>query len=277
MKNTIYCFSGTGTALAFAKQVAQEYRETEIIFLPGSDGWNHRKNTEAVGFVFPIHALGLPRVIKKTIAQIDFDNVDYIYAIATMGGSYGVAFEQLKKLLRKKGKNLSASFALSLGGNSNLFLKMGIDPMLSKDEQQRRHEIAMNQVKSIVETVRLRKTVHVSEAKGKLKIISNAANTAFALTLPKYDKNFHTEGCAKCGLCSSSCPSNNIRMSEDGPKWNGHCEACLRCFNICPQKAVLFGKMEDPRMNERYTRYLFEEEGVSEFPAKPVSEDRISM
>lgn len=258
MKNTIYCFSGTGTAMSVAKKIKEEYKETEIIPIPEQISKCYANKSSIVGLIFPIHGLGLPRVIKKVINQIQFYQVEYIYAIATMGENYGIAFQQLDKLLKKRGKNLSSSFALSFGGNSNLFLKIGISPMLSTDVQLEKHDIAMNQVLSIVETIRLRRLVHVSEVKGKAKLVAKLANIGFSISLPKYDKHFKTEGCIKCEKCITSCPNQNIVMSNDGPQWKGNCEACLRCFNICSEKAVLYGDMGDPRMNERFTQYIKE-------------------
>ena len=78
----------------------------------------------------------------------------------------------------------------------------------------------MQQIESIIETVRLRKSVHAPEVKGKSKLISKFANAAFTLTLPKYDKHFRTEKCIKCGVCIKSCPNNNIVMGDNGPQWN---------------------------------------------------------
>lgn len=55
----------------------------------------------------------------------------------------------------------------------------------------------------------------------------------------------HTEKCTSCGLCSRSCPMENIAMKPGGPEWGKHCALCLRCYHICPTHAVAYGKATD--------------------------------
>lgn len=256
MENTIYCFSGTGTAMNVSIKIQEEYPETEIVKIPESLSKCRKNSSKVIGLIFPIHALGLPRIMKQVINQINYENVEYIYAIATMGGEYGIAFQQVDKLLKRRGQILSASFALAFGGNSNLFLKIGIPPMLTDEVQQAKHEIAMNQIYSIIKTVKQKKTDFVPKVKGKNKMIASFANRFFIITLPKYDRYFRVNECIRCGKCAGNCPNQNITMNENGPKWNGNCEACLRCFNICSSNSILYGDMEDIRMNKKFTRYL---------------------
>ena len=51
------------------------------------------------------------------------------------------------------------------------------------------------------------------------------------------------ELCNGCGRCQRLCPAENITMDEGLPHFGDQCNLCLRCFNYCPQLAVLaFGK-----------------------------------
>lgn len=47
--------------------------------------------------------------------------------------------------------------------------------------------------------------------------------------------------CTKCGLCARSCPMGLIAFEKDRwPERSRHCMYCLRCLNICPEKAVIW-------------------------------------
>jgi len=47
--------------------------------------------------------------------------------------------------------------------------------------------------------------------------------------------------CTRCGLCAKRCPMGLISFEEDRcPTRSRHCMYCLRCLNICPEKAVIW-------------------------------------
>jgi ferredoxin len=44
--------------------------------------------------------------------------------------------------------------------------------------------------------------------------------------------------CNNCGICIKECPTSSIRLVMNRPYWKLTCESCMRCLNICPQKAI---------------------------------------
>ena len=46
------------------------------------------------------------------------------------------------------------------------------------------------------------------------------------------------ESCVKCGTCVMVCPANNIRMTSDGPSYQGRCEVCFACDEWCPHGSI---------------------------------------
>lgn len=55
---------------------------------------------------------------------------------------------------------------------------------------------------------------------------------------------FANISCKGCGVCAKSCPTGALVMKRGEnkrPYWRYNCEACLRCFNFCPNHAVEAG------------------------------------
>lgn len=69
--------------------------------------------------------------------------------------------------------------------------------------------------------------------------------------IPKMDKDFWVdEKCNGCGICTKTCPVDNIVMTTDKPTWLHHCEQCLACIQWCPKEAIQYGKK-----TPKYERY----------------------
>lgn len=52
---------------------------------------------------------------------------------------------------------------------------------------------------------------------------------------------FADERCTSCALCAKHCPFDAVHMAGRAPKrpyWTFGCEGCMRCMNICPERAI---------------------------------------
>jgi len=86
MSTDIYYFSGTGNSLFVAKELQKRISESNIIPIASL----MKKTTvdsfaDVIGFVFPVHALTIPIVVRIFIQKLNINNAKYIFAIATRG------------------------------------------------------------------------------------------------------------------------------------------------------------------------------------------------
>lgn len=63
--NIIYCFSGTGNCLDFAKNLAKALRDTDIVMMRSQPVVTDATQAKRVGFVFPCHGGGLPAELRS--------------------------------------------------------------------------------------------------------------------------------------------------------------------------------------------------------------------
>lgn len=49
----------------------------------------------------------------------------------------------------------------------------------------------------------------------------------------------YTEGCTQCGSCVEHCPTDNIRIVEERPRFDvTWCPGCSNCVLVCPQECI---------------------------------------
>lgn len=54
-------------------------------------------------------------------------------------------------------------------------------------------------------------------------------------------KFYANDNCIGCGICKKVCNTQNIKLDVK-PIWGENCNQCLACINLCPVKAIQYGK-----------------------------------
>lgn len=242
----IYYFSGTGNSRFVAEQLARATNDMatdmtaavrERHSLPSPpDG-----NNDTWGFVFPVHAWGLPRVVEWFVRSLITNNAapTYIYMVCTCGDDIGRTNRIFARLFRRKGA-VNAFWSVQM---PNTYISLpGFDTDLPAIAAEK-VSTTSSRIKTIAAHINQRISGICEVYPGAFpRIKSYLIRPLFRLFLTG-DRQFSTSAaCTHCGRCVRVCPMRNIACGSDGrPRWNGHCTDCLACYHVCPSHAIRTG------------------------------------
>lgn len=245
----IFYFSGTGNSLYAAKSIAQHNREKLVSISAAVNSSNKfyeysLDNNEVIGFVYPVYAWGPPKIVLEFIEKLKLGNYrgNYVFSVATCGGSIGNTMKVMENCLKKKGMSLSSGFSLKMPNN---YIMMGdVD---SKEVEKEKLAAAEAALKSINFAIEKRKKGEFKVEKGALPwLLTGLINPMFNKNAMDASKFHANENCTSCGTCEKVCNCNNIKVGKK-PQWGNHCTQCLACIHYCPAKAVQYGKGTDKK------------------------------
>ena len=228
MSKTIYYFTATGNSLQAALDIADGLGDTEVISMTKA-GMNVKCDSETVGFVFPVFAWGMPRMVKDFIASGSFSKDSYFFAVATCGASTGGTFVDVDSLLRKKEAKLSYCKKLLSVSNYIPMYDVNtetIDTVLKNSEIE---------LAKIIGEIKEGKVIKIKRGLGLIRVVHRGIIKSYNIA----DKSYNvSDSCVSCGTCASVCPARNIVLEEGKPVFQHNCEHCVACLHWCPQKAL---------------------------------------
>jgi ferredoxin len=237
MGHKIYYFSATGNSLQIARQISRKLEDCTIKSM-ATPPPNHPVGgpAESVGFVFPVYYFGIPRIVKRFVEKLSILPETYCFAITNFGGTQLDTLGMLDDILQKKSVRLSYADGAAMPGNYIVRYDA-----VAPDEAQKLMEAAASRVDEAAKAIAERK---VQPIKRKAKLLGKMVSR---LTLYRdisgYDKKFEANSnCVGCGLCREICPVGNIKIEDNHPVWQHHCERCMACIHWCPSKAIQYGK-----------------------------------
>ncbi len=205
----------------------------------------------------------LPDILRRFAEKLETTEGKYIFAICNYGGGAGDSLKTVDRILRSRGRALSAGFGVHMPQNA--FHK----PWEMKSLAYRQ---APKRIDFIARSVEARRTglfysnvlvqAMMTPFQGWIRrmtalYLEKASNTPApsGLTveqlMPLADRSFAVdEKCTGCGTCARVCAVGNIEIVHERPVWQNRCENCLACFNWCPTSAI-----HGPLANSGY-RYL---------------------
>lgn len=241
----IHYFSGTGNSRFVAQQLASLTNDTASAI---TDETRHaapeaeQDSMDVLGFVFPVYAWGLPRVMERFIRNFPLPSPrpSYIYMVCTCGDDIGRTDRLCSQLLRSRGLRLDAAWSVQM---PNTYIALpGFDTDGTALVKQKINA-ASERTGHIASCIGRRECAVTDVCPGKAAWIkSYILRPLFNLFLTG-DRHFRTSpDCTRCGKCVRACPMKNIVLdNRSGPTWNGRCADCLACYHICPVHAIAFG------------------------------------
>ena len=240
----IYYFSGTGNSLWSAKRIAHNINianpeEACVLFNIGVEAnaaLNAKKGeivieADAVIFVFPSFAYGMPHVVRKFAKSVSF-KTQYFAAFVTYGSSPGGTLGSLRRILKKKG--IGKMFFGKIPAVENYLAIFGTP----KEETIKiRCEMQEKATEEASRSVIERKENSVST----FYPLSFLVYCLFTLGVKIFYNFFQVSGkCSGCAVCEKICPVNAIVMKDGKPRFSSKCEHCQGCVNTCPLRAIQF-------------------------------------
>ncbi len=244
----LYYFTGTGNSYRIAEIISRKLRDygcdvksvsIEDKFI--AEEWEEH---DCHGFIFPVHAFGLPRVMINFIKSLPDTKGKQAFILCTMGGdrrghqvATGMIMDRARKFLTNKGYEFRGGKAVVTPEN---FIFIAEPP--PPDEVDKLMESAQKEAERFV-TDLVQGKVRTKRGNifqwlflGPVRLLYLfGLNSGLVAKFFKVNKR-----CDSCGICQRVCPVGNIGMVQGRPIWSNRCELCFRCINVCPTRAIDF-------------------------------------
>jgi ferredoxin len=250
-KTEVYYFSGTGNSLALARLVAKRLAGDLIPIASVIDRERIEPAADVIGIVFPVYYADTPNIVRRFAEKLETTEGKYVFAISNYGGGAGDSLRTLDRILRSRGKTLSAGFGVHMPQNA--FHKPWEIKRLAYRQAPKRIDFIVRAVEArrnglfysnvLVQTM-------MAPFQGWIRrmtalYLEKASNTpapsglSVEQLMPLSDRSFTVdEKCSGCGTCAQVCPARNVEIVDAKPMWQNHCENCLACFNWCSANAI---------------------------------------
>lgn len=234
---TIYWFSGTGNSRWLAGQLASLLGDCRLLPITRAIK-SPIQPTPIIGLVFPVYASGPPKIVADFARQVAAPR-SYTFTVATMAGSVGAVHAIVRGILRQAGTDLAAGWSVKMPNNC-ISLYQG----QKESKQKKLFTQAAARLPRIAERIRSRKHSHPQDSIPPFNTIGGPMWAWAIRHFAAEDRKFRvTDACVHCGLCARICPVGDIVLADGRPVWQGRCQQCYGCINVCPVQAIQVGKI----------------------------------
>lgn len=271
MNIAIFYFSGTGNTWWVSEKLKTTFEEkghtVSLYSIERKDiDWDEVIPKvlcyhEIIGIGFPVYGSKIPKIMKRWVKEnlckhsIELPEKKQAFVYDTMAMFSGDPPLLMKKILKKCG--FTVKQAINIRTLSNL-PQMKSLMTWEKDKQEEIFQKAENKIHKFVDYILLNKK-WVMRRDPFTRAIAGFQRLGMRFEDRLLSKLFvfDPELCNMCGICVKFCPVDNLKIEETAEKpkivYGPNCEFCMRCFNSCPQDAILV--MKRTRDTEKYRRF----------------------
>lgn len=248
----IFYFSGTGNSRWVSLELARRLgdRALDITVPEAAGAAADLSGEERVGFVFPVHAWGVPEPMEAFAELANVPEGAFTFGVCTYGSEAGRAMQGLAKKVR-----IDSAYGIAMP--NNYVIGSELEPPETVHAKIAAAGVEIERIADEVASL-----VHVERVNegGAARLKSTVANWGFNHFARATKPFAATDACVGCGRCAESCPSGAIEMADGRPRWRKDtCYMCLRCINECPSRAIEYGDATRGRARysaEHYTGEL---------------------
>ncbi len=258
MKINLLYFSSTGNTHFICKKFKEklsqlEHNVTEFDIV--TENQSQVLDCDMLGIFYPVWACTLPPYFFDFMKNINLNKAKgkKVFIIATYESFIGNTNVLFKRKLQRKG--FTVVFQSHFLFPANVYIP-GIN--FSKKPTKAEIDEMVNSALSRIdyECIQILSEQYKKEKISfKHKIISWGFRRCYILfNIFKRRMKINKSKCTKCCLCVKICPTGNINLNpEKEIKIGNNCIFCVKCYNLCPQNAILIGKKS--KNTEKYKRY----------------------
>ncbi len=242
----IFYFTSTGNSLDIAKHFdAELYSIPQLL-----NNDNLSFEDDKIGFIFPTYAASVPYLVSQFMKKASF-KADYVFVIATCGGSVGGCLTQFSDMALKKGLVVNYANSVFTVDNYLRFFEMSKQ---IKTTDMAKVEFDIARIVSDINS-NVNKFPHSNLLIKKLSSFAGVAYNKFG----KDVTNTYTieSNCTLCGTCTKVCPTKNITVNER-VSFKKECVGCFACTHNCPSNSIRF-KAERSKVRYRHPQVSLSE------------------
>jgi len=244
MRIQLIYFTGTGNTKFITELISEQFKTNDIELIPIeslSEDINIIDPNAVLGLGYPVYDLMPPRNVMKALDEIKTVKNQHAFVFSTytsypLDSNYHAA-----QILQSKGYNVISMTDFKAPGASS-FLYSNPDNFIVKGKTIFEKGLKAH-ITEFVSDITVKSLLPSQPVTIKFnrfnKIHQSFSNKFFGFL---FYKNLRVnDNCNQCGLCIKSCPEGNLSV-DDTLKISkpNECLKCLRCVQICPQKAINF-------------------------------------